>query len=418
MSDLRSYLKQKKYKTLKGLSTDYVIAKALEKSDETLYFKDVEDSNFDVAGNLCCTRAEVCAALGTNREDFLTHVLSAVENPVEPKIVEKGECQEEECSLYDIPVLRHFEKDAGRYITTGIVIAKDPVYGRNHSIHRLLVHDDNKLGIRIVPRHLYEFFKRAEERKEDLEIAIVIGVHPVIFFAAAYSPEIGFDELKIAGVLSGKPVELVKCKSVDIEVPRNAEFVIEGKILAGERRKEGPFCDITGTYDIVREEPVVEVKKVTHRKNAIYHALLPSCSEHKLFMGMPREPEIYRKVREVAKVKNVALTEGGCSWLHGVISIKKEKENVREIIEKAFEAHKSMKHVIIVDEDIDIFNPSEVEFAIATRFQGDKDAYIYKGMKGSTLDPSAGKKGITTKLGIDATKKRNEGKYEKAKIPE
>ncbi|RMF91082.1 MAG: UbiD family decarboxylase [Methanobacteriota archaeon] len=417
MKDLRGYIGRAM--EMKGLSVDFEIARALcENPDKTLLFTEVRDYGFRVVGNVVRNRADIYQALGTDSRRYIRDVLKAYDNPVEPAVVEKAPCQEEECSLYDIPVLRHFEKDGGPFITAGIVTAKDPEHGRNASIHRLMVHDDNRLGIRIVPRHLFEYHRRAEERGEDLEVAISIGVHPALFYAASYSPPLGYDEFALAGALMGHPLEVVRCRTVDVEVPALSEFVIEGRILCGERRSEGPFADVTGTYDRVRQEPVIEVTKVTHRKDAIYQALLPSRAEHRLFMGMPQEPRIFKSVAEVAPVKNVCLTDGGRNWLHGVISLGKGERDIKKVIDHAFAGHPSMKHVIIVDDDIDIFDPVDVEFALATRFQGHRDAYIYRDMRGSTLDPSTDEDGRTTKVGIDATiPAGREEDYGSAKIP-
>ncbi len=414
--DLRSFIGQPQ--TISELSVEHEIARKLSENLNTLYFSDVEGYHFDVVGNVITSRDDVYRALGTDKDRYIRDVLHAYNNPIETKTADKGPCQEEECSLYDIPLLRHFEGDGGRYITSGVVIANDPEYGRNCSIHRLMLRDDNRLGIRIVPRHLYEYLQRAERRGEDLEVAIAIGVHPIVMFAVSYSPPIGYDELRLAGAFMGKPLEMVKCKTVDCEVPAHSEFVIEGRIPADVREPEGPFADVTGTYDRVRNEPVVEVKKVTHRKNAIYQGLLPASMEHRLLMGMPQEPRIYKSVETVAPVKNVCLTDGGKNWLHGVVSLGDGGWEIKEVVEKSFSGHPSMKHVVIVDDDIDIFNPEEVEFAISTRFQADRDAYVFKNMRGSTLDPSTDKDGKTAKVGIDATMPPERKKdYEFARIP-
>ncbi len=414
--DLRSFIGSPE--RVEGASVEYEIARSLRKNPQTLYFSKPTGFDFDVVGNVITSREDLYRALGTTREAYIKHVLSAYRNPIDPSIVDTGVCQEKECSIYDLPILRHFEKDAGKYITSGIVIAKDPEYGGNASIHRLLLHEANRLGIRIVPRHLYEYFKRSESRGEDLEIAIAIGVHPLILYSAAFSPPLGYNELALAGGLMGQPLELVKCKTVDIEVPASAEIVIEGKILSGERIAEGPFADVTGTYDRIRHEPVVEVGKVTHRKNAVYHALLPSGMEHRLFMGMPQEPQIFKSLQEVSPVKNVCLSDGGRNWLHCVVSLGEGKFEIEDVIAKVFEAHPSVKHVVVVNGDIDIFDPDEVEYAISTRFQAHKDAYIYKNMRGSTLDPSTDGDGKTTKVGIDATiPPGKEEDYEFAEIP-
>lgn len=201
--------------------------------------------------------------------------------------------------------------------------------------------------------------------------------------------------------------KLVKCKTINIEVPADSEFVLEGKITR-EKVKEGPFLDLTETYDRVREQPVIEIKKITHRKGAIFHALLPGKGEHKLLMGMPKEPTIFNEVNKVCKCKNVLITPGGTSWLHAIVQIKKEKEDDgKRAIEAAFRGHGSLKHCLIVDDDINIYDPSEIEWSIATRVQADKNITIMKDQPGSSLDPSAyqeeGKKALTAKAGVDAT---------------
>jgi len=404
------------------VSPEFEISKILmENYRKTVLFNKVEGSRVRVVGNLVTSRERMCSALGTTKENFIKRVMEALKNPLEPEEVDSAKWQDEELkSLKELPILTHFEKDAGAYITSGVVFAEDEEHGRNASVHRMLVLDDNHLAIRLVERHLYAFYKKKEEKNEPLEIAIAIGLHPSVLFAASYSFNSFEDELALAGSLAGEPVTLAECRSVELRVPSEAEIVIEGRILPEVRVEEGPFTDITGTYDIVREQPVIEVSRISVKKDAIYHALVPSSVEHRLLMGMPREPSIYNEVSKVAEVKNVVLSEGGCSWLHGFVSIKKRSEEEPEkAIKAAFEGHKSMKHVVIVDEDIDIFSPEEVEFAIATRFQAHKDAYIFEGVKGSSLDPSAGKSAITTKVGIDATKPLGKDEeYERAKLPE
>ncbi len=388
-------------------STDYGIARELyNNQDKTLVFEKVDGYDFRVIGNLCCSRDSLYRALSTGKEEYNEKVARAVENPVTPRIVKNARCFEGEVKgLHELPILRHFRGDGGKYITSGVVVAKDPEHGRNASVHRLMVMGENRLAIRLVERHLYEYHRRAEEGGEPLEIAIAIGVHPAVLYAAGYSPPRGYDELSLANALLDGKLELARCRTVDVEVPAESEIVIEGRILPGERVDEGPFVDITGTYDIVREQPVVEVTGIAHRRNAYYHALLPGGREHKVFMGLPIENKIYREVKKVVDVRNVCLTEGGCNWLHGAVAIfKKRAKDGRRAIHSAIEAHPSMKHVIVVDDDIDVFDPVRVEFALATRFQATKDAIVFPGVKGSSLDPSADKNAITAKLGLDATK--------------
>ena len=176
--------------------------------------------------------------------------------------------------------------------------------------------------------------------------------------------------------------------------------------ITGKMHDEGPFVDLTETYDVIRSQRIVEFKNLYHRKNPIWHVLLPGCLEHKILMGMPREPTIWNDVNKVAVCTGVNITPGGCSWLHAVVGIKKKHEDDgKKAIDAAFAGHKSLKHVVIVDDDIDIYSPASVEWAIATRVQADKDLMIKSGQKGSSLDPSADPNTYaTSKMGIDATK--------------
>ncbi len=399
------------------VSTDYEIARILyQHPEKTVFFENVAGyPDFRVVGNLVSTRDRICEAIGTTREEYIHTVTRAIDNPIDPTVIE-GE-KRLETTLDKLPILRHFKGDAGRYITSGIVVANDEEFGRNVSIHRLLLLDDSTFTLRIVERRLLDqYVQRAKERGKPLDVAVAIGVHPAVLFASAYSVPRGYDEFRLASALRGEPLELVKCES-GVEVPASSEIIIEGQILPEKLVDEGPFADITDTYDIVRKQPVLEVSRVTVRESPIYHALLPSGGEHRMLMGMPREPEIYSSVSKVAKAKNACLTEGGCNWLNGAVSIEKtSEEDGKKAINAAFEGHPSMKHVVVVDDDIDIFDPREVEYAIATRFQADRDAVIINDVKGSSLDPSAGENAITTKVGIDATKPIGDKKFERAEL--
>jgi UbiD family decarboxylase len=259
----------------------------------------------------------------------------------------------------------------------------------------------------------------------ELDIAICIGNSVPVLLAAATTLLHGVDELGMANAL--EETKLVKCKTIDLEVPAESEFILEGKII-NKKVSEGPFLDITETYDRVREQPVIEIKKITHRKNAFFHALIAGKGEHKLLMGMPKEPTIFNEVNKVCKCKNVLITPGGTSWLHAIVQIEKQNEDDgKKAIEAAFRGHGSLKHCIVVDDDIDIYDANEVEWAIATRFQADKNVIVLRDQPGSSLDPSAhqepGKKALTAKAGIDATIPLGKGdksfkkeKYEKVDL--
>ncbi|TET65678.1 hypothetical protein E3J49_01040 [Candidatus Bathyarchaeota archaeon] len=201
--------------------------------------------------------------------------------------------------------------------------------------------------------------------------------------------------------------ELVKCKTIDVEVPKDCEIVLEGRITK-ERTSEGPFLDLTGIVDRVRQQPVIEIKCITHRENPIYQTILAGRNEHKFLMGMPKAPTVFNEVNKVCECKDVYITLGGCSWLHAVVQIKKRNsDDGKKAIEAAFKGHRSLKHCVVVDDDINIYDPNDVEWAIATRFQADKGAVILPKQRGSSLDPSGdlteGKKATTCKMGLDAT---------------
>ncbi|RLI04227.1 UbiD family decarboxylase, partial [Candidatus Bathyarchaeota archaeon] len=271
---------------------------------------------------------------------------------------------------------------------------------------------------------LYTLYQTAKkEGKRSLDVAISVGVHPAVLLAAASPAPFDVNEFDVANALLKGELKLTKCENIDVNVPANSEIVFEGRILLDKEAPEGPFVDVTGTYDIVRLQPVVELVGVMRRKNHVYQALLPAGLEHKLFMGLARKVKIWETVRKVVPtVRSVKLTEGSGGWLHALISIRKETENDgKNVISAAFSAHPSLKHVFVVDEDIDVDNLIEVEWALATRFQGDEDLVILKNVKGSTLDPSANQEtGLTTKVGFDLTRPLSKPpeKFKKAVIPE
>lgn len=391
-----------------------------------LYFEDVEDYRTKVVGNVCGTRSRMYSALQVSEEDFYKTMIEAGKWPKAPKVVEDAPVKEivEKPNLYKIPILTHYEKDAGPYITSGVVSARSPDGGiANVSIHRLLVLDEKRLAIRLVPRHLYRLWTMAKEKKRDLDIAIAIGVHPAVSLAAASSPPFGVDEFDIANALLDDDLRLVRCMMVDAYAPAEAELILEGRISTDRQVTEGPLVDITGTYDIQRSQPVVEIINVMHRQGYLYQALLPGGPEHRLLMGLPKEVMIYEAVSKVVPtIKAVNLTIGGCGWLHAVIAIEKQDDgDAKNALLAAFVGHPSLKHAVVVDTDIDVKNPSDVEWALATRFQGDEDLLVIRNARGSTLDPSGDQEqGLTTKVGFDATRPLYKPleKFSKAQIPE
>jgi UbiD family decarboxylase len=359
----------------------------------------------NVDGHKCClnilgTRPLLGRALGIATQDMVAH-LAAVGCD---GLVREVDCAPfMECAstpdLSRLPILTHFKGDGGPYITSAVVVSQ--FEGKiNACVHRLMVLGKDRLAARLVPgRHTHQFYQAAMAKGVELPVAIAIGVDPLLLIAAStrVPPE---KEFSYAAALRGAPVELVRLEN-GVPAP-HAEIVLEGYIT-GERASEGPFVDITGTCDLVRQEPVIRLTRMMTRENPIYQGLLPAGGEHKMLMGVPYEPLIYKAASEVAMVKNVILTDGGCNYFHAVVQIEKETEqDAKRVIEAAFQAHGSLKHVLVVDSDIDIYDPRDLEFAIATRMRADEDLVIHPNVRGSTLDPRSSE-GITTKMGIDAT---------------
>jgi 2,5-furandicarboxylate decarboxylase 1 len=371
------------------------------------FFEKVKESSIPVIAGLVSSKELIARALNMKKEQLLHKLSSAIKTPSPPDIAEKGECQqivEKDVDLTKLPIMRYTEKDGGKYITSAVAIIRDPEFGtRNMCFHRLMLLDKNRFVARIVEnRGTDTALKKAGG---ELDVALCIGNSTAVLLAAATSLPMGVDELGMANAL--EKTELVKCKTIGLEVPRDCEIVLEGRITK-EKTSEGPFLDTTGTIDKIRQQPIIEIKCVTHREKPIYQTLLPGRNEHQFLMGMPREPTIFNEVSKICECKDVYVTPGGCSWLHAVVQIKKKSpDDGKRAISAAFEGHKSLKHCVIVDDDIDIYNPHAVEWAIATRFQADKNAIILPNQPGSSLDPSGdlteGKKATTCKMGLDAT---------------
>jgi len=385
-----------------------IFDKSKSTGNELLIFENlIEAPGHRVAVNLL-TRPRLCAALAIEPEDFIDLLGWAMKNPRVPKIVESGpvmECRQETPDLTKLPIPHHWREDGGRYMSASVIIAE---FGgiRNMSFHRQLLRDKNHLVARIVPRHLHSMTGEARESGEEVKIAVINAPDPVVLLAAAMSFDSNIDELTIASSLHekvhGSPLELVELPN-GIQVPAHAEYAMWGRITT-DNDDEGPYVDITGTVDGIRQEPVIVIDGITHRSNPIFHALIPAEAEHKTLMGLPRAPTIKSAVNEVCECLDVHMTEGGGGWLAAVVKIKVNNEGDGKLaIDAALAGHRSMKMVTIVDEDIDITDPVRVEWAMMTRWQPDSDTVILSGQKGSSLDPSRLENGKTAKIGIDAT---------------
>ncbi len=368
-----------------------------------------ESSGFRSALNVLA-RDRLCSLFKVTPGELIDILAWAMENPIEPVIVEKEDAPvfdntQDSVDLSVLPIPWHYPEDRGRYQSASVIIAQyDGI--RNMSFHRQFLRDSRHTVSRFVPRHLRTMTDKARANGDEIDIAVVNGPDATVLLAAAMSFIHDLDELTVAAALHqrlhGEPLKLVTLSN-GIQVPADSEYAMEARITL-EDDDEGPYVDITGTVDDVRQEPVIAYDAVHHRDAAVFHALIPAEVEHRTLMGLPRAPTIKSAVNEVVPCTDVYMTDGGSGWLSAVVSIEPQNEGDGiKAIHAALDGHRSMKQVTIVDTDIDCSNPVRVEWALMTRWQPDKDTVILSGQKGSSLDPSRGEDGLTSKIGIDAT---------------
>ncbi len=411
--DLRTFLEEldrdgELVHVTEPVSPEFEVARFIAQHDgQPLLFESLPGyPDWRLASGYVAQRAHFARVLRCAVSALAPRMAEALAHPQPAPQAEVAPCQEvvePEVDLDRIPIPRYHPLDGGPYITAGVAIIDDPEYGRNLSFHRLMRIGKTTFGARIVEQRGTDTAWR--KTSDGLPMVVCIGLPPHILLAAAMSPPKGADEMGAAQAMA--PTPTVRARTAPLNIPANAELVLEG-VLTHEFAAEGPFPDLTGTMDYVREQPIFQVTAITHRRSPIFHALLPAGAEHKNLMGMPREPTIFAEVARVARCTGVAITPGGCSWLHAVVQIEKTgPDDGKRAIEAAFRGHKSVKHVVVVDTDVDIYNPADVEWAIATRFQADCDLVLLYDQPSSSLDPSArqipGQKTLTSKMGLDAT---------------
>lgn len=389
--------------------------------NKALLFENVDGSSIPVLANLLSTRSRYALAMETQVEQIHERFMAAATRPIKPVLVKDGPSQEvvktgEEVDLFQLPIPTWFELDPAPYITACCQITKDPETGTgNIGIYRAMVHDRNHLGILAAPyRHLAIQCRKAHERNQSFPVAICLGPDPTIYMAAQAPLPFGQDEMALAGALRGEPVEMVKCLTIDLEVPATAEVILEGEMLPGMMMEEGPFGELTGYYGGPRAlRPAITIKAITHRRNPIFHATLQGRppNESSIISLIPNEVEVLRNVR-LPGLRTIHITEGSASFV-AVASIHKLYEGYGKVMAAAIlstEPGRLIKTLIVVDEDIDPFDRHLIDWALATRFQPAEDAVILKGVPGVTLDPSMAAQereqntNRTSKIIIDATR--------------
>ena len=418
------------------LSTQYEIAAAIKyiarHIGKTVVFDKVKGYDIPVVGNLFASRKHLAIAFRVREEELDQTYLTRAENPIRPTMLDTGLVQEviikDDINIQrSIPVLTYHEKDAGPYMTSAVAIAKDPETGiRGMGVHRIQIKNRDTIGIFLATPPLSDFLTKAEAAGKPLHIAIASGVDPLIFCAAIFSAPKGVDKFDIAGGFAEAPIDLVKCCSVDVEVPASAEFVLEGYIIPRVREKEGPFGESTGYY-MTFNNPVGKITAITHRSKPIYHALVPFTGEETILAQIMTRRYLLKTTREACPdVCVLDLSSLGIAGLCVVQIDKKKDEDAQKVIDQLLPAP-HVKVVVVVDGDIDIFELSEIAWAITTRVRPDKDVTIKSGLPGLAIDPSVGSLeksdlgrlvGQSAKLGIDATKPLKElANFERIGMP-
>jgi len=362
-----------------------------------------------VISGLVSSRRWMAEAFGVSEGQLLQRFQQAVLNPLPCNEVKGGPVQEVVHRDVDLerllPLPIHNEHDSGPYVTAGLVISRNPKTGQqNVTIHRMQLNGPDKLGILMLPRHTLAYYRMAEETGTDLPVTIVIGVDPITLLCSQAIVPLDFDEMTIAGALHGRPLDVTRSITNEVRIPAHAEIALEGRILLSAREPEGPFGEFPQYYGERTNQHVIAIDAVTHRRNPLYHTILGGGLEHLMLGGIPREATLLTHLQRVfTSVKDVHLSPGGVCRYHLYVQIDKKSDGEgKNVLLAALGAHYDIKHAVVVDTDVDIHDPAQVEWAIATRFQGDRDLVIVTESQGSKLDPSA-EAGVGAKVGFDAT---------------
>jgi 2,5-furandicarboxylate decarboxylase 1 len=364
-----------------------------------------------IVTNLFADRGRIARMVGTDRAGFNTVFARALQNLVPAVVIDGGPVHEvvqtgDAVDAQQLPISRHFEGDAGRYISSGILVCKDPDTGvRNLSFQRLQLKGPNRFGASLHSRgHIWEHLQRCEARGKNLEVAVVIGCDPAIYLAGAARVAMEVDEFAVAGGLLQRPVELVKCKTIDVEVPAEAEYVLEGELLAGVAEDEGPFGEYTGYSTFRSTRNVFVVKAITRRARPIFLDIVPGYSNEHLLLGRSaKEALVYTRLKElVPNLLALNYPKSGTHF-HAYLSLRKSAEGqARHALMLLLGLDNYIKLAVAVDHDVDVYQESEVLWAMATRFQADTDMFMVPKVFCNRLDPSS-VDGMSAKLGIDAT---------------
>ncbi|HLR69677.1 UbiD family decarboxylase [Virgibacillus alimentarius] len=417
------------YKVKKEVNAKYELGAVVKtkKGEQPFLFEKVKGYNVPMVAGLGGSRTLMADSIGADESELIPRMIHALVRPIPTNLVSHGPVHENVVmGPFDLddffPVPTFHAEDCGPYYVSGVLVVKDPEGEKRYtSIRRMGFIGGNRTNITITSPELGRQFAQCEERGEALEVAVMFGVIPAIVLTSQFSTHLYHaDKLDAAGGLLGQALDVVPCKTVDLEVLAEAEIVMEGKIIPHERDDEGTFAELGGTYGGNMPQPIVEMSAITYRNNPISQTILPASSEEKLPMCLVREMVLLSTVRQtVPNIKAVHVTLAAAARLHAIIQIdKKSDADAKQAALAAFASDKDLKHVVVVNEDVDIFDPEDVEWAIATRCQADQDIFIVPGAKGSPLESSHNLRGTSAKMGIDATYPLSEKEaYRRAYIP-
>ena len=389
-----------------------------------ILFEKVKGYEFPVIGNLLGTKKRLAIALGVDQGDLVEAAIPKLEKRLSPLLVSDSfqrvvVTKKEKIDLLKLlPILTHYVKDSGPYITSGITSAKDPRDGTiGRGLHRMEVRGKNALGISLLNPPLSEIYAQYKKENKRMEVATVIGVDPAILIAAVFKIPRGVDKLSVAGGLKGEPVPIVQAETVDLEIPAHTEIVIEGVIDPKSKEMDGMLGESSGYYMTFPKSPAIHVTGITYRKEACFHAIIPWALEvdHLLSLihGIDFIPKMKKEFPSIQKIHMIPRTFGS----HVVISIDTDnKGESRRALTLAL-SFSNVKKAIVVDRDVEAEDDHEVEWAIATRFQADQDLIVIRGLRGQPIDPSSKEGFLTTKIGMDATRPKKDG-FEKVDVPE
>ena len=397
------------------------VAKKVERLGKAMIFEKVKGYDLSVATNVFGSRAMLAMIFDTEPENAVREFMRRSEQRVEPVRVADAPCKEvvklgDDANLDELPLVTHCEKDAAPYVTAGIIVTKDPETGRrNVSINRMMYKNAHTLACRMMPpQHLGLIQAKAEANGQPLEIAVAIGNHPMENLVASTTLAFGDDEFALAGALRQHPLEVVRCETVDLEVPATSEIVIEGDIVPNLREAEGPFGDLWQFYVPVMDNHVFRVRAITHRKNPVWQTIQASSLEDVHLLALSREAKVMRAVEATgARIRAVSLVPVISSV---AISIEKQFEGEpKNVAAAAFGAYSWLKYAVVVDHDVDVFDISDVWWAMATRSNVETGLLQMNNALGFPRDPFGIHRG---KLGIDATAPLNEWQeFERKRVP-